>query len=90
MECSKFDIELNSTSRCIFISFGTSMDVTYLYDWYLRTIIFKSWPHTLWTNRYEQINSDSTFQQLVLYEYIEAGLFCLTSALIRHGTTFDN
>jgi len=36
------------------------------------------------------INSDAIFQQLVLYEYIEAGLFCLTSALISHDTTFDN
>ena len=32
------------------------------------------------------INSDATFQQLVLYEHIEAVLFCLTSALIPHDT----
>jgi len=37
-----------------------------------------------------KINSDATFQQLVLYEYIEAGIFCLTSALSPHDTRFDN
>jgi len=36
------------------------------------------------------MNSDATFQHLVLYEYIEAGLFCLTSALIPHDTHFEN
>jgi len=37
-----------------------------------------------------KINNDATFQQLVLYEYIEAGLFCLTFALIPHNTNFEN
>ena len=32
MECSKFDIELNSTSTCIFNSFGISIDVICLCD----------------------------------------------------------
>jgi len=38
-----------------------------------------------------KINNHETFvHQLVLYEYIEACLFCLTSALISHDTNFDN
>jgi len=38
-----------------------------------------------------KINNHETFvHQLVLYEYIEVGLFCLTSALIPHDTHFDN
>ena len=34
------------------------------------------------------INSDATFQQLVLYAYIEAVLFCVTSAFIPHDKKF--
>ena len=37
-----------------------------------------------------EINSEATFQQLVLYEYIEAGLLCLTSGLSPQATQFDN
>jgi len=36
MKCSKFDIELNWTIRCILNSYGASKDVIFLlYDWYL-------------------------------------------------------
>jgi len=37
-----------------------------------------------------KINNDAAFQQLVLYEYIEAGLFCLTSALVPHDTDLES
>jgi len=37
-----------------------------------------------------KLNSDATFQQLVIYAYITAVLFCLTFALIPHYTNFDN
>ena len=36
------------------------------------------------------MNGDVIFQEFVLYEYSEAGLFSLTTALILHDTHFDD
>ena len=64
MECSKFDIELNLPIICIFNSFGMSIDVISLYNWYL-SIIQSQFGHILFGQIcMNTMNRDATFSNL--------------------------